>query len=299
MPFRETPEEWAKRIGRGELSQEHLDHLESQIHDYIAARMKVPAEFMVRIAETLIEKLPAEGKEVDFIGNWWIEGNPYKGLNCVILDHEEYRKSEVQIHTEESARLAAENHPDYEIFRDPDQALERRQAAFDRMVDRFSNVAHPPGIEKIGTPIRAARPTPEPEPVDPRAEIMARAKAVAEEMGAQVEPIYPEYPDKLRYLLDTGRKELSHRHYRTALREFDQLIAEFGDDPEVWSRRGVANAVVNSGIALERLGRLDEALERFDRVIEQAADDEAIWQEASYAERFKSEAIERHRPGDR
>lgn len=297
MTFRETPEEWAARKGKDSPSPEALDGLSSQLHDQFAARYTIPDEVMARVADDLFAKIAKEdGKEIEFIGNWWIEGNPYKGLNCVVLDHEEYMKFEIQLHTPESARLAKANHPDYEISRDWEQPIERRQAAFDRMVARFAKVPHPPGIERIGTPVKVSRPVPEPEPIDPREEILARVTEAVEKLGigARVEPIEPEYPDKLRYLLESGRTSMSLRHYRTALREFDQLIAEFGDSSELWSKRGVANATVNSGIALERLGKFDEAIDRFDRVIDQAAEDQDVWQEASYAERFKREAIERN-----
>ena len=95
--------------------------------------------------------------------------------------------------------------------------------------------------------VRASRPVPEPELIDPQQAILARVTELAENMGARVEVMRPEYPDKLRCLLHRGRDNLSLRRYRTALREFDRLIAEFGDDSRVWSRRGVANAVVNMG----------------------------------------------------
>jgi tetratricopeptide (TPR) repeat protein len=216
----------------------------------------------------------------------------------VIVDHERHLRFEIQLHTEESARLADANHADYEIVRDRTRPLEQRQAAFDRMVHQFADVIHPPGIDGIGTPVRTARPVPEAEQIDPREEIIAHVRDVAEKMGARVVVTAPEYPALLRYLLDEGREQMSLGKYRTALREFDRLIAEFAHDLSPWSRRGVANAVVNSGIALSRIGRLDEALERFDRVISQEVEDSEVWQEATYAKTGRREAIERNARGE-
>ncbi len=177
----------------------------------------------------------------EFVGNWWVAGNPYKSLHLVLLHHEQHVKSELQLHTSQSLEQAQANRPDYELFRDRQQPLALRQAAYDRMVERFAAVPHPPGVEGIGEPIAVPRPVAETPPRDHHAEALSHMRALAERVaaahgisGIRVEPIVPSYPPLLRFLLDRGRDRLGSGHFRTALEDFDQLISEFDGDEEHW-----------------------------------------------------------------
>jgi hypothetical protein len=74
VPFRETPEEWAERTGRGPLRAEDLDVLSSPVHDYYGTRKVFPVEILVPAAESLLRRVAEQGLEAEFIGNWWVQG---------------------------------------------------------------------------------------------------------------------------------------------------------------------------------------------------------------------------------
>lgn len=290
----ETPEEWAERTGQGRLSPEELDLRATQLWDGIGFRQVVPPEAMARLIEIFLAKVD-EKAEVEFVGNWWVEGNPYKGVNVALREREHYVRFEVQFHTAESARLAEANHDDYEILRDPERPLGARQEAFDRMVASFAEVPHPPGIEEIGAPVVKSRPVAEPEKVDAREKLLSdltpKLEELAARVGGRVEIDRPEYRPDLLLLLEKGRRALQHRRFRTAIATFDELVERFGDDPARWSKRGVANALNNSGVAFLGLGRRSAAIERFDRVIEMGRNDPEVGIEAANAEIRKRDAL--------
>ncbi len=298
MPFRETPEEWAKRTGI-ELSPEELDlqAIMDRIPDALRYRAVLSATEMVSGTQQLLDSLREQGYELDFIGNWWVEGNPYKGLNCVFIMPDERLKFEVQVHTEESARVADDNHSDYEIYRLATAPLADRQTAFTRMVARAAGLAHPPGVETIGTLVTAERPTasPSPEPAVDPADVLAE---MAEQYGFTLIAEQPEYPEGLQALLDKGRAAFENGMFRSAIATFDELAAAFQSDPAVWTQRGVATALTHSGQALMQLERYAEAIERFDRVIAMAASDFEVELEGVRAANLKQEALAQQRGPD-
>jgi len=296
MGVSETPEEWAERTGQGELSPDELDFRSIQLGDGIGFRYIVPAEQMAHFTENYLAKMD-DVAEVESIGNWWVDGNPYKGVNAVLRHRDHYVKFEIQFHTKESARLAESNHPDYKLMRSRSRPLAERQQAFDRMVTSFEAVPHPPGIETVGSPVVEPRPVLETPRVDPREqalrELTPKLQELAKSMGGRLEIEHPQYRPDLQIQLEQGRRALGSRKFRTALVIFDELIESFGDDPARWSKRGVANALMNSGHALCYLDRLPEAIERFDRVIEMGARDPEVRADMLTAESLKREALSR------
>lgn len=290
----ESPEEWAERTGQGELPPDELDFRSTQLGDGIGFRYIVPGEHMTDFIERFLARMD-EKAEVESVGNWWIDGNPYKGVNTGLRHRDHYVKFEIQFHTKESASLAEANHPDYKLMRDRSRPLAERRQAFDRMVTSFAAIPHPPGIETVGSPVIEHRPAPEAPRVDPREqalrELTPKLRELATSMGGRVEIEHPQYRPELRIQLEQGRQALRSGNFRTALATFNELIENFGNDPARWSKRGVANALMNSGHALRYLDRLPEAIERFDRVIEMGTRDPEVRADMLTAERLKQEAL--------
>lgn len=221
---------------------------------------------------------------LEHVGNWWVKGNPYKGINSVFLvtegDGAGWLRFEVQFHTPESGELAQRNHDLYKILRNPQRPVRERQHAYDTMAARFDAVRHPPGIDVIGEPVVRKRPVGIVEG-HTRAEADTRDEIanLFSELGLSISIIEREYPDELKHLLDTGLTQLDDGDPGGALDTFDRAIALYADDEDVWATRGVALALLRSGYTLTRLGRFADALARFDSVLEMKRKDDYRYRE--------------------
>jgi uncharacterized protein YukE len=129
----------------------------AEIHDILRHTITHPTDTAADQAEAALGQFSDYGYKVVKAPNAWIEGNPYKGINVTLETRDGFR-FEVQFHTPESYEVKTVTHPLYDILRDPEKPLEARQRAYDESVQRSAVLAHPPGIERIGTPKIYRRP---------------------------------------------------------------------------------------------------------------------------------------------
>lgn len=278
------------------------------LSDWSRARFIMPMENHTEKVNEFIAYIEKSGiYEIEYIGNWWIEGNTYKGLNFTLNPIGKPRwkfkllkylwsigiptfglrlpiKTEIQIHTEQSSALAEQNHELYKILRDESQPLEDRQEAFDKMVSSFAMVTVPDNIESIGQPVSVSRPEPEPSPEEI---ISSLFEEILNTTGLKVETIKPEYPPRMQQLLDHARSTYRHQP-NTAILYFEQVVEEFDSSTDLWVCRGVATALSNSGEVMMYLGEYDKAINYFNRAIEKAGSDPDLKLESdNAAERIK------------
>lgn len=77
----------------------------------------------------------------DWQGNYFCDGNIYKGLNRNYKYNE--LLFEIQYHTEESFNLKQTVHEDYETYRDPATSKEIKCQIFNKLVDKSNEVKNP------------------------------------------------------------------------------------------------------------------------------------------------------------
>jgi tetratricopeptide (TPR) repeat protein len=92
----------------------------------------------------------------------------------------------------------------------------------------------------------------------------------------------PQYPAGLQDLLDRAR-DLGLFNPNAALLIFGEAVRKCEDCNDLWSQRGVAAALLNSGQILTQLKKYTEAVSMFKRVIERAGSDEELELEAMNA----------------
>lgn len=295
--FNIIKEKLAKRKA-SKLSHMRMNKAMLDIPDLSRGRYILPFDHYTEGVKELLKSIE-EKYEIDFIGNWWIEGNPYKGLNITLtpISTPKWKnnvakalfirgwskvafriglpiKSELQIHTKASSELAGENHKLYEILRDVNQPTERRQNAFDQMASSFAKVPTPNNVKVIGQPVTSSRPEPSSE------EVMANLlEEISSKTEASVELIKPDYPPDLQALLEKARF-FSTTQPDLALFYFNKVVEEFNESSELWTQRGVCIALINSGQVLINLNQPDEAITLLRQVIVKAGSDEDLELEA-------------------
>ena len=275
----------AARAAGDEHARVAMERALDNINDIVRYTMVLPQTNMAGLIQRALDELAEKGQVVDYVGNWWVEGNPYKGINCTLVSkttpHLNGRplKWELQFHTEQSGQLARANHNEYAILRDESQPLERRQRAFDSMASRFAAVPHPPGVDEIGTMVVIKRPSDEFETI----------RSILEAGGVKfkLEVEKPRYPEGLRELLDEGR--IAHRQWNwaRALEAFDEIVKQFSGDQSVWSRRGVALALLHSSQILVDIEHPQEAAKRLDMIVGMAEESDGVELEAGQARKLR------------
>lgn len=272
-----TPEEiaWRSKITKA-------------VPDMVASRVKIQPDRSAELIPVMIRRFEeASGSTAEFVGNWWVEGNPYKGVNCVFLTVRGHgagwERCEIQFHTPESAKLADRNHRLYEIARDTNLPLRKRQKAFDKMVSRFARVPHPPGIDAIGEKVVKTRPVSTAEQhrqdrANAEKDLAEIVESLAAGTGGQVSvQAAPDLPDNLESLLELALDQSDATDYKAALKTLDRAIALYSDELEEATIRGVGIAMVNSGRVLTYLRQYDKAMNRYERAMEMCDDEYRNW----------------------
>ncbi|MET7329495.1 hypothetical protein [Nonomuraea sp. NPDC005650] len=267
------------------LSPEFLalvDRVTKAVPDLYAWQIILPADGFVSLVLAHVQMLEEDtDARLEYMGNWWVSGNPYKGVNCVFVVAKNARRFEIQYHTPESADLAQKNHHLYEIERDAKRSLAERQEAYDEMVKRFANIPHPPNVDQLGELVVKSRPV---SSVEHERHMHDHAnqwlQALAHKIAAEVPGVTisqrAEYPADLQGLLDASLNYGDAGDDERALLALDELIDRYISDAyEDGIAQGVTLALLRSGVILANLSRYDEALARCDKALEICADEYA------------------------
>jgi tetratricopeptide (TPR) repeat protein len=308
---------WWRRRRAEMLDRQRFREAALNITDILRSTIIFPLEGFTQRAKEAIAHTEATGKyRIGFIGNWWVEGNPYKGLNIELIPTDKpwkYAiakslwirglpklglplpvKAELQLHTQESLETAQANHHLYKIMRNTSEPIARRQQAFDEMSASFARVKVPQNIEQIGFSVTVSRPTPNSENT-----LQNTLNAIKERVGGDnviIETTKPEYSAGLQELLDRARG-IAGTNPNVALLYFEEAARKYDNYNDVWSKRGVAAALLNSGELLIRLKKYTEAVSMFERLIERAGSDEELELEVMNAASLLARAKELHERG--
>lgn len=95
--------------------------------------------------ERTIESLRAQGWEPLEVKDSYLSGNSYKGLHLIARTPEQ-RVVEVQIHSEQSAKVKESIHEDYEVARDRSRSRADTRAAAWRCIEASRQVPSPSGL---------------------------------------------------------------------------------------------------------------------------------------------------------
>lgn len=101
-------------------------------------------------AEKLASSLQERGWTVTQADHSYTEGAMYKGVHF-LARHPSGETVELQAHSEESMRVKALNHVDYEVLRDPKRPTEERLAARRQMHERSAALETPRGLGRKAT----------------------------------------------------------------------------------------------------------------------------------------------------
>jgi hypothetical protein len=208
------------------------------------------------------------GDQIDYIGNWWVDGNPYKAIHLVVITGN--AKFELQLHTAESMAAVEETHAFYQVYRDSHRPLGERVAALERSVAVFDRVPTPAGVAEIGERVVGRRPgekVVEPDTgAEARREMERLVATLAGKAGVEVsiEPVT--LPADLREAFDRGNEAYARGDLRAAFEAFREAENRYLEDlgnQSVLVRRAVAEAMLCQGVILFEGNQPDEALTTF------------------------------------
>jgi hypothetical protein len=241
-------------------------------HDTVAGRIAFETADYAKGLRTALEEL---GDRVDYIGNWWVEGNPYKAIHVVIVTGN--AKHELQIHTAESMDAQQQTHASYKIYNNSGRPLAERIEAFDHSVAVFGRVPTPAGISKIGEPVIVTRPGEEAAERDIGAEVHEEidklVRMLAEKAGVEVSYQTVTLPSDLREAIDRGNEAYARGDLRAAFEAFrlaeTRYLPDLGNQSGI-VRRAVAEAMLGQGVILFENDQAEDAITTFTHAEELA-----------------------------
>lgn len=123
----------------------------------IAASMKDVVRYTVvhqdheKLTETtrkVAKSLKANGWKLTTFKQFYTDGAPYKGIH-IIGETPSGTAAEVQIHSADSLAIKNQNHLDYEVYRDPNQAPKVRRQAREACIARSRQLRTPKDLDSL------------------------------------------------------------------------------------------------------------------------------------------------------
>ncbi|GAA4492013.1 hypothetical protein [Microbacterium panaciterrae] len=144
--------------------------ISASLSDFIRYTVVAPhASDVVPAAHATINTLIERGWTLKELEHSYVNGNPYKGLHSIVLENSTGQDVEIQFHAEDGIAIKDQFHVEYEVARDPHTPRARRVEAHQTMVDAWSTVITPGGLQNLTIGGVSVQPKSYPAPRGPAA----------------------------------------------------------------------------------------------------------------------------------
>jgi hypothetical protein len=132
-----------------------LPVLAPAVNDTVRYTLTLPPDHYVAGSVTAVQAMRDHGMALATVKNFW-GGDRYQGLNLTFADPATGRPLELQLHTPDSWEATVDTHPDFEMFRSDGVDALAKEFYRQRIADRFSTVAMPPGARSLSARLVAS-----------------------------------------------------------------------------------------------------------------------------------------------
>ncbi len=102
---------------------------------------------LIPAATSIVDRVGERGWVVTSAQHSYVDGNPYKGIHCIVRSDELDMSVELQFHTDASIDVKERTHGAYEISRDPTRPPAERLAADTWLREQSAVLTDPPGLD--------------------------------------------------------------------------------------------------------------------------------------------------------